>query len=289
MLATGFILAIVLARRWAGRNNIDKGRMIDFGILMVILGVIGAKILHVIADGHFWDYVHVCTDPSKVDWLIDEKECRILQGVWDSAKNVCHPVKKNCVAWISGNGFAYYGGFIAAASFSIWFIRRHKWPAGKVCDMAGWTIPLGLAWGRMGCLLAGCCFGAQTDSVLGIVFPKGSPASRSQWKDHLLDTYRHESLPVHPTQLYEAVGALIIAAIAYFVIRPRKQFDGQVFVVSMIMYAVVRFMLEFIRRDERGGLIGLSTSQLVAIGIVAACSYLWFFFKKRSKRILDEK
>jgi phosphatidylglycerol:prolipoprotein diacylglycerol transferase len=282
MLATGFALAVYLARRWANQNNLDKGRMVDFGILMVIFGVVGSKILHVLADGHLQDYINVCVDPSKVDWHVDERECLALKGAWDAAANLCHPVKTNCLAWISGNGFAFYGGFVAAAVFSIWFIKKHKWPAGKICDMGGWTIMLGLAWGRMGCFLAGCCFGAITHTHAGVSFPKASPASRYQWENNFLDTYRHESLPVHPTQMYESIAAFLIAAIAYFVIRKYKKFDGQVFIFSMVAYAVARFILEFIRRDERGGLLGLSTSQLIAIGIVAACAHLYTVFKKKS-------
>lgn len=282
MLALGFTISILLARRWAGQNDLSKARMMDFGILMVVFGVIGSKILHIFADGHFWDYVNLCRDPSLVDWHVDMHECHALKGAWDESAHLCHPVQKNCFAWISGSGFAFYGGFIAAALFSIWFIRKHQWPAGKICDMGGWTIMFGLAWGRMGCFLAGCCFGATTHSHAGISFPKGSPASRQQWMDGLLHSYRDASLPVHPTQLYEAVLAFTIAATAYFVIQPRKRFDGQVFIFSMVSYAIGRFLLEFIRRDERGGLLGLSTSQLIAIAIIGLCGYLFTVFKKKS-------
>ena len=148
--------------------------------------------------------------------------------------------------------------------------------------MGGWTITLGLVWGRMGCFLAGCCFGACHEGHLSVVFPPGSAASRSQWKAGLLDTYRVDSLPVYPTQILESAACLVIAALAYFVVRPRKRFDGQVFVFAMVLYAIVRFLLEFIRRDERGGLLGLSTSQLIAIGMVALCAWAWFRFKKMS-------
>jgi len=282
MLATGFSVAVFLAWRWAKKVGIDPGKMIDFGILMAIFGIVGAKILHIFADGHFYDYINVCIAPEKVDWHVDKKECAALKGVFDSAEKVCHPAGKNCLAWISGNGFAFYGGFIAAAVFAIWFIRRHRWPPGKICDMAGWTIMLGLSFGRMGCFLAGCCFGAVTDSPLGVSFPPASPASRHQWMEGMLPSYRMESVPVHPTQLYESLGALAISAAAYFLVRPNKRFDGQVFVFSMCAYAVVRFLLEFIRRDERGSIIGLSTSQLIAICVIAVSLYLFSWFKKKS-------
>jgi len=288
LLSIGFIFAIYLARRWADRQGLDPRKMVDFGILMVIWGILGSRVLHVLADGHFWDYVHVCTDPSKVDWLVDYRECNRLNGIWDAAAQVCHPAFKNCFAWadITAGGFAFYGGLIAAALFSIWFIKRHNWPGGKLCDMGGWTITLGLAWGRMGCFLAGCCFGARHETWPSVVFPSGSPASRSQWREGLLDTYREASHAVHPTQLYESLAALIIAAVAYFWLRPRKRYDGQVFVWSMVAYAVARFSLEFIRRDERGAILGLSTSQIVALGMIAACIYLSTVFKKKSRAVL---
>jgi len=293
MLTIGFALAILLARRWARLHGMNPGKMVDFGILMAIWGVIGSRLLHVIADGYFWDYVHLCTDPSKVNWVVDKGECSALKGVWDAAAGVCHPETLSgfdklgqCFAWadVTAGGFAFYGGFIAAALFAVYYIRQQKWSVARVCDMAGWAITLGLAWGRMGCFLAGCCFGSRTSSILGVSFPAGSAASRHQWKEGMLHSYHLESLSVHPTQIYESVAAMLIAAIAYFIIRPRKRFDGQVFVVAMIMYAVARFMIEFIRRDDRGGLMGLSTSQLVAIVVAAVCAYLWFVFRRMSEK-----
>ena len=284
MLSLGFALAIYLASRWAKRNRLDSGRMLDFGILMVVFGVIGAKILHIFADGHFYDYVNLCRDPSLVNWHVDIHECHLLSGSWDETKRVCHPVRQDCFAWASGSGFAFYGGFVAAALFSIWYIRKHKWPAGKICDMGGWSIMLGLAWGRMGCFLAGCCFGAVTHDHYGISFPKSSPASRHQWQEGLLSTYREVSLPVFPTQLYESILALTVAALAYFVVRPNKRFDGQVFIFAMVAYAIGRFSLEFIRSDERGAVLGISTSQWIAIAIIALCGYLYRVFKKRGQR-----
>jgi phosphatidylglycerol:prolipoprotein diacylglycerol transferase len=250
---------------------------------MAIWGLLGARLLHVIADGHFWDYVNICRDPSLVDWKVDIRECRALDGVWDAAAGICHPAETYCLAWIDlrSGGLAFYGGFIAAALFSIYFIRKHNLPAGKLIDLSGWVLMLGLAWGRMGCFLASCCFGARTDSVIGVVFPGGSAASRKHWEQGLLDSYRMESFPVHPTQLYEAAIGLAIAAFAYFWVHPRKRFDGQVFCVTVGLYAVLRFMIEFLRRDDRGAILGLSTSQITAIGFLLASAYLWRYFRRR--------
>jgi phosphatidylglycerol:prolipoprotein diacylglycerol transferase len=289
LLTIGFILAIILFRSWGKRSGINHSALVDLGIWMVIWGIVGSRLLHVLVDGHFWDYVNVCIDPSKVDWKVDQAECSALNGVWDTAAGLCHPVESNCFAWadITAGGFAYYGGLIAAALFGWWFIKRHKLPGPKVVDSAGWAITLGLVWGRMGCFLASCCFGARHDGPLSVIFPGGSAASRYHWDQGWLNSYRLPSLSVHATQIYEALGSLLIAAFVYFWLMPRKRFDGQIFVVAMSLYAILRFFLEFIRRDERGNLLGLSTRQIVAIVVVAACAYLSVFFNKRARRILD--
>lgn len=289
MVAIGFIIGTILMVRWAKDHQIEGRLMIDFVIWMAIWGVVGSRILHVFADGHFWDYVNVCIDPSKVDWKVDVRECKALKGVWDSTKGTCHPSQANCWAWadITAGGFAFYGGFAAAALFSIYFIRKHSLPAGKLVDMASWMLMLGLAWGRLGCFLGSCCFGARTDSIVSVVFPGRSAASRYHWEQGWIDSYRLESLPVHPTQIYEAIFGLAIAAFAYFWVRPRKRFDGQVFCVASGLYAVLRFAVEFIRRDERGAVWGLSTSQIAAVVFLIVCGWFWKYFSRRSREQLQ--
>jgi len=274
LLLTGFLFATVLATTWARRIGKNPDVMVDLGLAALLMGVVGARILHVIADGYFWDYVHLCTDPSKVDWAISQRECLSARydGVWDAAKGVCHPKEADCFAWAKfwAGGLTYYGGFLGAVGASVFLLRRDRFPFWKAADMAGFAIPLGLTFGRMGCLLGGCCFGAPTDSFLGLSFPKGSPASEAQFKAKELVSRHLESLPVHPTQIYEAAASLAIAAFCLFYVHPRKRYDGQVFVVFLIAYAIVRALLEILRRDDRGGLLGLSTSQLIGLGLIAA-------------------
>ncbi len=284
----GFVLAFILVRRWGKLHGIHPSLMFEFVAWMAIWGVVGSRILHVIADGHFWDYVNVCIDPSLVDWKIDQRDCVVHKGIWDAAKGVCHPSQTNCFAWadLFGGGLAFYGGFVAAAIFSAYYIPKHRMPAGKMLDMAGWALMLGLAWGRIGCFLGSCCFGMRTDSAHGVVFPVKSSASKYHWEQGWLDTYRVESLPVMPTQIYSALAGIAIAALAYFWLRPRKRFDGQVFCISAGLYAVFRFIIEFFRRDERGGLLGVSTSQLFAIVFLIFCGWLWVKLRRRSQRML---
>ncbi len=165
-------------------------------------------------------------------------------------------------------GLAYYGGFIGA-SVGAWFLLRYdRFPFWKAADMAGFAIPLGLGFGRMGCLLAGCCFGVETTSPFGLSFPEDSPASELQFKKGELASLHAWSHPVHPTQIYESAACLFIALFCLGVVHGRKRYDGQVFVAFLGLYAIARFLLEFLRDDDRGALLGLSTSQLIGIGLL---------------------
>ncbi|MEZ4249154.1 MAG: prolipoprotein diacylglyceryl transferase [Polyangiales bacterium] len=211
-LLVGFGLAIGLAQRQARRFGLDHDTAIDLGLYALVWGVIGGRILHVFADGYFWDYVHLCTDPSQVAWQITEARCANVEGVWDAAASVCRPAERDCFAWAAfwRGGLAYYGGLLAAGAFGLWFLRKEKFPIGKGIDLVGLVIPLGLFFGRLGCFFGGCCFGTTVDAgAFGAVrFPEWSAASESQWKRGLLSTPGELSLPVHPTQLYESAGCL---------------------------------------------------------------------------------
>ncbi len=274
LLLSGFLFATALGVLWARRIGMNPDVIVDLGLAMLLAGVAGSRILHVIADGYFWDYVHLCTDPALVDWPLERAECvsTVYGGVWDAAKGVCHPQTRDCLAWAKfwAGGLTYYGGFLGAMGAAVFLLRRDRFPFWKAADMAGFAIPMGLAFGRMGCLLAGCCFGSMTTLPWGLSFPPRSPASEAQAKEHLLDSVRMWSHPVHPTQIYESAASLAIAAVCLFYVLPRKRYDGQVFAVSLVLYSIARFLVEILRRDARGGAIGLSTSQLIGLGLIGA-------------------
>lgn len=273
LLLTGFIFATAAGAVWAKRVGQDPDVVVDLGLAMLLAGVVGGRLLHVIADGYFWDYVHLCTDPAKVDWRITQAECASdrYAGVWDAAKGVCHPTEPDCFAWAKfwAGGLTYYGGFIGASAGAWWLLKRDRFPFWKAADMAGIVVPIGLGFGRMGCLLAGCCFGTATDAKWALSFPPRSPASESQFKAGQLESAFDPSLPVHPTQIYESAASFAIAAVLLLWLHGRKRYDGQVFLAFVALYAVVRFVLEFWRSDDRGGLLGLSTSQLIGVLLVA--------------------
>jgi phosphatidylglycerol:prolipoprotein diacylglycerol transferase len=289
LLLSGFLFATAAGALWARRIGESADVIVDLGLAMLLAGVAGARVLHVIADGYFWDYVHLCTDPARVDWPLDKNECvsPAYGGVWDSVKLVCHPQTRDCFAWAKfwTGGLAYYGGLLGASGVAWALLRRDRFPFWKAADMAGFAVPLGLAFGRLGCLMAGCCFGATCDLPWAISFPWRSAASEAEFKSHLLSSARMWSLPVHPTQIYESAASLGIAAICLMWLHPRKRYDGQVFAAFLVLYAVARFLLEFLRRDDRGAILGLSTSQALGVPLVVAAALIHL---RRGRRLASE-
>jgi phosphatidylglycerol:prolipoprotein diacylglycerol transferase len=284
VLLSGFLFATAAGVLWARRVGENADVIVDLGLAMLLVGVAGARIMSVLFDGHFMEFVHLCTDPALVDWPYGQAACVGADppGVWDAAAQLCHPKSANCLAWAEfwNGGLAYYGGLIGASAAAWWLLRRDRFPFWKAADMAGFAIPIGLTFGRMGCLLAGCCFGARCDLPWALSFPWRSAASEEQFRDHLLPTAARWSLPVHPTQIYESAVCLAIAAVCLVVVHPRKRYDGQVFAVSVALYAVARFLLEYLRRDDRGGALGLSTSQILGVLLLAGA---WLVHRTRGR------
>ncbi len=278
LLLSGFLFATAVGALWARRVGESPDVIVDLGLAMLLAGVVGARLLHVVADGYFWDYVHLCTDPAKVVWPVERGECLspAYGGVWDAAAGVCHPAATDCFAWAKfwAGGLTYYGGLVGASAVAWLLLKRDGFPFWKAADMAGFAIPLGLGFGRMGCLMAGCCFGVHVPSCRGRSrSPGGAPRATSSSAITCSRRPKMWSLPVHPTQIYESAASLAIAAVCLLWVHGSKRYDGQVFAAFLALYAIARFLLETLRRDDRGGALGLSTSQwlgLVMLGAAAA-------------------
>ena len=121
LLFTGFLFATVMGAIWAKRVGQNPDVIVDLGLAMLLGGVAGARILHVLADGYFWDYVHLCTDPSKVEWKVTRAQCMSqYDGAWDVAKAVCRPREADCFAWAR-----FYAG--SGARRWAWRRRPSSW------------------------------------------------------------------------------------------------------------------------------------------------------------------
>jgi len=253
----------------------DDQRILDTNLWMFFWGLVGSKLLHVVADGHFDEYVHLCTDPKLVP-LFDAKVRACTEAaqcgydyLCDVATHRCYP-PQDCFAAFKlwRGGFAYYGGFLFAVAFAIYYTRKHALGWWRTADLAAPAIALGLFFGRVGCYLNGCCYGKRTDGPLGVRFLTGGGAWRAQLEAQLIGPGQ-AMLPVHPTQLYEALACLVLFLVLYFVATPRRQRNGEVFAGLLIGYGVLRGLVEIFRDDDRGVLFGwLSTSQIISFPLI---------------------
>jgi phosphatidylglycerol:prolipoprotein diacylglycerol transferase len=276
MLSISFLVGIWMTWREAPKLGMDRERVLDLNLWLVVWAVIGSRLLHVIADGHFMEYVNLCLDPVKVkateanvSFCSTDKQCG-WEYVCNLATHTCHP-PRDCLAVIKvwRGGMAYYGGFIFASAFGLWYARKHQLGMWKTADLAAPWIAYGLALTRIGCFLNGCCYGKVTDVRWGVRFPVGSIAHEAQKEAHLIAA-NAPPLPVHPAQLYLAALNLLTFFLLYFVLRRRKRFDGYLFAWLLILKGVFRSFVEIWRDDERGVLFGwLSTSQMLSVPLVA--------------------
>jgi phosphatidylglycerol:prolipoprotein diacylglycerol transferase len=173
-----------------------------------------------------------------------------------------------------GNGSGYYGGFIGGVFAVALVARFKKRPGLQVLDGVVAPLPLGFAVGKIGCFLAGCCYGPR--SAAGVSFRSGSLCFETQRKAG--ESVRQESLPVAPTQLVE-MGLGILLFIGLLLLQRRSKRPGDVFAAYVLGYSVWRFVIEFFRDDPGrhgfGG--GLSDSQITALllGTVVAVAWAW--------------
>lgn len=198
-------------------------------------------------------------------------------------------------------GLVYFGGVIGAVAGGILFSHRRKFPFWKLADLVAPGVALGLAGGRIGCLLNGCCWGkipatllpegfkvpadrlAQRIVAKGIPvldrlsysFPHGSNAFEQQVKAGLLTEASPKSLPVYPTQMIESAAATVLFLII-LAFSKHKRRDGEEILLLGMLYAVVRFLIELLRADnEPQYLFGLTISQSAGIFIFLCCASLF--------------
>jgi phosphatidylglycerol---prolipoprotein diacylglyceryl transferase len=169
----------------------------------------------------------------------------------------------------TGSGFVFYGSFLFAVPAMLWFFRKNKLPVYQMLDIMAIVTCLVHMFGRVGCFMAGCCYGKPTSSLIGIVF--SDPACQAQ----PLNT------PLFPTQLMEA-GFILMVMIVLLYIRGKRQFHGQLFLLYLMLYAAGRFVMEYFRGDAVRGFViedYISHSQFMALLIIAVVVY---FYRKWS-------
>ncbi|MBL0743810.1 prolipoprotein diacylglyceryl transferase [Chryseolinea lacunae] len=174
---------------------------------------------------------------------------------------------------LTGRGFVFYGSFLFAVPTMLWFFKRQHLPTFAMLDIMAVTTCLVHMFGRIGCFLAGCCYGESTDSIFGVTY------TDAKCQASPLGT------PLHPTQLYESAYIFAVMLILLW-LRGRKKFYGQLFLVYLMLYAAGRFVLEYFRGDlARGFVIDkyLSHSQLIALIILAVVAAIYVRLSIRNR------
>ena len=210
MIASGFLAAITHWHILAKREARPPGYAGDLGFWLLLAGIVGARIAYVLAN---W------ADFADNPWTI----IRLDQG-----------------------GLVYYGGFLAAAATAAVFayIRRERfWP---FTDFAITALPLGHAFGRIGCFLNGCCYGRPATVPWAVTLHNAS---------------------LHPVQLYEAFGELAIYA-ALMCLYRRHAGKGVLFALYLVLYPILRFACEFFRGDYRLRLGFFNLAQITSLTLL---------------------
>ena len=141
----GFVVATIEAMRAGEKVGIDRARVMDCALLMLALGVVGARLLAVLTDGKLQDFVHLCTDPERVRPGA-ERDCLAALKFWQG-------------------GLTFYGGLLLAVPGAIWYCRRKRIDFLLMADVMAPFLLLGQGIGRIGCYLEGCCYGAPTGGL----------------------------------------------------------------------------------------------------------------------------
>ena len=232
-VALGFIVGLAVATRRARREGIDSERIADLGMWLIISGMLGGKLFHII---FFWD-----------DFLYGWRQ----EGVRSLRE-----------------GFVFYGGFIAASLTAVAYTTVKKLPFFRVADVFAPSIALGHAFGRMGCFFNGCCYGKPCSLPWAVTFPP----------PHIM-----AGIPVHPTEIYEALGNLVIFAGLSAVYR-YKRADGQIFWLYVLSYGILRFVVEFFRGDYDTHYFGVLTlGHLVAITMISVAAVALALLPRRAE------
>jgi phosphatidylglycerol:prolipoprotein diacylglycerol transferase len=230
MMALGFFAGLWTATRRARLANIHSEVISDVTMWVLLGSIIGARCVYVAT---YW-----------------------------KQEFANQPISE--IFMIQHGGLVYYGGLIGATVSGIGYLAWKKLPVWKIADILAPSIALGSVFGRIGCLLNGCCYGRACDLPWAIRFPS----------DH--DTH---GAPVHPTQIYDALLNLILYLSLAWLFR-RKKFNGQIFALYLVGYAIFRSVSESFRGDYPADHIhaGLFTSaQLLSAPILLAgiALYLW--------------
>ncbi len=222
MTALGYLAAIFYCLQYRERLGLNKDKLLDIIFYLILGALIGGKLFFIL-----FNY-----DAFSASTLIEKLRY----------------------------GFVFFGGLIGAGAAGLWAVRKNKIPFFKAADFFAPAVALGHAIGRVGCFLAGCCYGKEAPQYLGVRFT--SP-------DSLVPDHLHGHA-LYPVQIIEA-GLVFILFLALNKMAKKPQKEGNLTAAYVLGYSLIRFFTEFMRADDRGRFfLGLSPSQIIALILAAA-------------------
>lgn len=231
MIALGVLAALGVGLYRSKAKRLDQDMVWNLALFGLLGGMVGAKLLYILAS-----LPQIIQNPAL---LLD-----------------------------IGNGFVVYGGIIGGVLTAWFYCRRKKVAAMPYFDLLLPSVSIAQGFGRIGCLLAGCCYGQPTDAWYGIVFSSSPHAPNN--------------IPLFPSQILSAGGDFAIALILILQAR-RQKYTGQITENYLLLYSVGRFLIEFTRNDFRGNVGALSTSQFISLFIfLFGIGLKWWNRKRKS-------
>ena len=257
MITVAFLVGTSMAVRDGRREGVRVIDVLDLSLVVLAAGLIGSRLAHV-----FWESPWITLPvPAQSNAGWGHYFCRLAgeshltTRPWNLGRYyLLHP---QMVFAVWNGGMVFYGGFLLCIPAGLWFCRRRSLAFWPIADLAAPSAAAGLAFGRVGCLLAGCCHGKPIEGALksfGIV----------------IESSGFRDAPLWPTQLMESMAALGICWALYRIHRARL-FDGMTFLSLLVLYGIWRPFNEAFRGDEQRGLHeGLTTSQWISVALVIA-------------------
>ena len=235
-VATGFFVGLMVTVKLGKSEGIKPQQTMDLGFLIILAAIIGSRILYVLIN---------------ISYFI-ERPLDIFK-IWQG-------------------GLVFSGGVIGVILTVIWYTRKHHLSFWRIADLWAPAMAIGQGIGRIGCFMAGCCYGKPTGVKWGVVFT--DPHSLAPL-----------NIPLHPTQLYSVAYGFIIFIIL-LLLYSRKKFEGQVSLWLLVLHSTARLLVERFRGDDRGLLLGgdMSITQLVTLLILVVAIITLFIFKRGQTR-----
>lgn len=237
MIGLGFLIAYLLLGYRAKKYNLSENDATNIAIFVLIFGFLGGKLLYILVE--FKTFLQA---PMSV---------------------------------IGSEGFVVYGGIITGILTIYLYCKIKKLDFLRYFDILAPAVAVNQAFGRIGCFLAGCCYGRETECAIGVVFPEGALAPTG--------------VKLLPTQLFSA-GADFALAIILMVYARKTKYKGNVSALYLLLYSIGRPIIEYFRNDNRGAVGTLSTSQFISIfTFLFAVGFLIYNIKTQKPESVQEK